>query len=87
VDTEVELIYGKDFVKLRRRGFTSGPSNEDRVLDALAGGPISHRALTDVLNAEGDPISEVMVRITVRTLVGEGKVLVDGMGRVTLRGS
>jgi hypothetical protein len=83
-DIEVEYEYGPDYVRVRRRGMAMGPSPEDRVLDALVGGPISHARLTDVLNAEGEPISEVSVRITVRTLVQQGFVVVNNSGFVRL---
>lgn len=79
-DVEIEFAYGPDFVSVRRRGISVGPQPEERILDALVGGPISHARLTDVLNAEGEPISEVSVRITVRTLVQQGFVSVNGSG-------
>ena len=82
-DVEVEYLYG-DGVKLRRRGVIEGPPLDDRLLDALGGGPITHARLTDVLNASGEPISEVSVRIGVRKLVGEGHVMVTNSGMVRL---
>jgi AAA domain len=83
-DVEVEYEYGIDYVRVRRRGMASGPPPEDRVLDALVGGPITHSRLTDVLNVEGEPISEVTVRLAVRTLVQQGHVIVNNSGFIRL---
>lgn len=83
-DIEVEYEYGVDYVRVRRRGLPTGPSAEDRVLDALVGGPITHARLTDVLNHEGDPISEVTVRIAVRALVTQGFAVVNNSGFIRL---
>jgi hypothetical protein len=83
-DVEVEYEYGVDYVRVRRRGMATGPAPEDRVLDALVGGPITHSRLTDVLNVEGEPISEVTVRLAVRNLVQQGHVLVNNSGFVRL---
>ena len=83
-DVEIEYVYGPDFVRMRRRGVVEGPPLGDRILAALVGGPISHARLTDVLNHEGDPVSEVTVRIAVRSLVNEGFAIVSNAGMVRL---
>jgi hypothetical protein len=63
----------------RRR---TGPPLGERILGALTGGPINHGRLTDVLNHEGDPVSEVTVRLGVRALVQDGRVVVDNAGMI-----
>jgi RecA-family ATPase len=82
VDIEIEYIYAPDSVRMSRRGFIEGPALGDRILEALTGGPISHGRLTDVLNYEGDPVSEVTVRIGVRALVQDGLVVVNNAGMI-----
>lgn len=81
-DVEIEFDYSPDAVRMRRRGVIEGPAISDRILEALTGGPITHGRLTDVLNHMGEPVSEVTVRIAVRTLVQEGHVMVNRAGMV-----